>query len=107
MDFFKRGASVFGFVILLGSAAVGQNHADLSLAIARKAYDASLAGNDVEARRLLEDPNAAFNRVAVYNLATMLSNGEGGPVDKARAFALFEKAAKAGVPEAMHNLAVY
>jgi uncharacterized protein len=79
---------------------------NVALDEANHAFVLAQHGQQDQARDLNEAAAEHGNAIAQYNLAVMLSQGEGGAPDKYRAFGWFEKAARAGVPQAMHNTAV-
>lgn len=88
-------------------SAMATSQQDVAFDEARRAYVLGQHGQQDQARALNEAAAEHGNAIAQYNLAVMLSQGEGGAPDKYRAFAWFEKAASAGVPQAMHNTAVF
>jgi len=50
--------------------------------------------------------NKKWRNYAKLNLSTMLANGEGGTIDKAKSFQLMKEAALSGIPSAQNSLAV-
>lgn len=90
-----------------GGSAIAASQQEVALDEARRGYLLNQHGQLGQARALNEAAAEHGNAIAQYNLAVMLSQGEGGAPDKYRAFTWFEKAARAGVPLAMHNTAVF
>ncbi len=75
--------------------------------VTKRGYAAAEAGQFAKALTFFEEAAQKGEPVAQFNLASILSHGEGVWADKKRAFFWYEKAANAGVPQAMHNVAVF
>lgn len=62
-------------------------------------------GNSAEGLRLLQEAADEHDRMAQFMLALAYEKGEQVPLDRAKAVALYDRAAAAGMPEAMRALA--
>lgn len=67
---------------------------------------AARTGHYQDAVRLLTPHARRGDPLAAYNLALLLSGGQGVPADPVRAFALTRQAAEAGLASAQNNLAI-
>lgn len=94
--------AVVAGLLLAAPAAVAAGDAVANL----EAYAAYKMGRFAEARERWEELAARGNTTAMINLANLYEQGQGVPVDAARAGAYTRDAAEAGDPRAQYQLAM-